>query len=75
MFALCRKGFLDSAPKASDDRAMFGNSRVLAAMVYAALVVVTELVNSSYTAMVAVIGGILLAGFYVVTRPRRDSPR
>jgi hypothetical protein len=54
---------------------MFGNTRVLAAMVYAALVVVTELVDSSYTAMVAVIGGILLAGFYVVTRPRRDSPR
>jgi hypothetical protein len=54
---------------------MFGNTRVLAAMVYAALVVVTELVDSSYTAMVAVIGGILLAGFYVVTRPRHDSPR
>jgi hypothetical protein len=75
MFPLLRKGFLDAAAVARNHRVMFANTRVLAAMVYAALVVVTAMVNSSYTAVVAVVGAVLLGGFYVATRPRRDSPR
>jgi hypothetical protein len=54
---------------------MLGNIRVLAAVVYGLAVAVTATVSGSHTAIVAVVGAILLAGFYVVLSQRRDSPR
>jgi hypothetical protein len=54
---------------------MIGNARIVAAMVYGALVAATAMLSRSNRAIVAVVGAVVLGAFYVVTRPRRDSPR
>jgi hypothetical protein len=72
---LVRQGFLDAWGIASHARGMVANVRVLAAMVYGLLVAGTAILSRSHTGIVAVVGAIVLAGFYVLISQRRDSPR
>jgi hypothetical protein len=53
---------------------MTGNIRILAAMLYAVLIVLTVLIDESRVGIVAVIGAIVLGAVYVLTR-KRAAPR
>ena len=52
---------------------MISNIRILAAMVYGAVVVVTALISKSNTGIVAIVGAIVLGAVYVVTRNRSSA--